>query len=579
LTSSLQDTPLTEETSQNIVDDQLSAIDDEPSSAKHRPSTQNILHHGVAPSKPPPVGPLPFLPGAGRGKSGGERYRVGDNFSAEVPPSPVPSEYTRAFSNPARSGNDDDDDDSHLFATPSYAPSQSSESYGHDPEYEALIAANTLANVGELASMRNIGVGRRLMSGHPQPPSSRIDPTSSRNEGKRKRVHSEATRHSGMGGEWTLFLGNDDTPPRREDIIADLNSVPMTGIKTLSGVRARTKSESALKSLGLGRPCGMKRAKSSTLVPGSSSTPPLPPMPRLVKQQILKSDDWTLSLPLLTPGEKDRGELSTPDVDLSRSISNPVPPIRGAKPPAQYLEPESVVMGDEFNLDDEDDMTIAESQVADAPFVLDIDSLDFEDDDSLLDFSVNSASDRAPNLDHLLFSVPRVVSKGSGMESAKWGEEVDENLIKKKGRRLSDGLDSLLGMAGVSVRVDVNEDGESVCIVDGLSLNTEEVGNGSEEGLEMGGHESADPGTSDAMKENLARLDALSADLKRFNQLLKEGINTPVSTLETLKPLLICYQVCGGTETCEVLRVTSFSDRGEKRSSQGTTKSRHVARP
>jgi len=476
-----------------------------------------------------------------RGKSARESYQLGDNLSGEVPPSPVPSEYTRAFSNPTRTGNDDDDDDdSHPFTAPSYAPSQSSESYGHDPEYEALLAANTRANVGELASMRNIGVGRRLMSGYPQPPSSRIDPTSSSNEGKRKRVHSEVTRHSGMGGEWTLFLGNDDTPPRREDIIADLNSVSMTGIKSLSGVRARTKSESALKSLGLGhkRPFVMKRAKSSNLVPGSSSTPlsSLPPVPRLVKQQILKSDDWTLSLPLLPPVEKDPGDT---EADLSRSNSNSVPLIRGAKPPAQYLERECVVMDDEFDLDDGDDgddMTIAESQVVvDAPFVLDIDSLDLEDDDSLLDYSINSTSDRAPNLDHLLFSVPRVVSKGSGMESAKWGEEVDEDIIKKKGRRLSDGLDSLEGMAGVSVRVDVNEDGESVCIVDGLSLNTEEVGNGSEEGCGMEGHEFVDPDASDATKENLARLDALSADLKRFNELLKEGISTTVSILDTLK--------------------------------------------
>ena len=202
------------------------------------------------PSKPPPVGPLPSPPDAEQ-RSRRDRYE-GGRLAAEVPPSPVPSEYIKAFSNtPNHTGDDDDDSVSHGHTALSHSPSQSSESYEHDPEYEALLAANTRANVGELASMRNIGVGRRLMSGHPQPPSSCIDSSSSKYE-KRKRILSEAIRHPSMSGEWTLFLGNDDTPPRREDIIADLSSIPMTGIKTLSGVRARTKSESALNTLGLG---------------------------------------------------------------------------------------------------------------------------------------------------------------------------------------------------------------------------------------------------------------------------------------------------------------------------------------
>jgi hypothetical protein len=194
---------------------------------------------------------------------------------------------------------------------------------------------------------------------------------------------------------------------------------------------------------------------------------------------------------------------------------------------------EGVVMDDELDSDEVDDMTMAESQVPDTPFGLDINSLDLEDDDSLFDFSINSRSNRSANFNHLLFSVPRVVSRGSGMESAKWGEEVGEEIIEKKGRRLSDGLDSLMGVAGVSIRVDVNEDGESVCIVDGLSLNTEELDNGSDEGWR--GHEYADPDVSDATKENLARLDALSADLKRFNELLKEGMSSTVSIPETSK--------------------------------------------
>jgi hypothetical protein len=214
-----------------------------------------------------------------------------------------------------------------------------------------------------------------------------------------------------------------------------------------------------------------------------------------------------------------------------------------------------IVGDDELDLYSADDMTVAESQVQDAPFGLDIDSLDLEDeDDSLLGFSANSAPE-GPSLlplNRLLFSVPRLVSKGSGIECATWGEEVAEEITRNRGRRLSDGLDGLLGVAGMSVRVDVNEDGESVCVVDGLSLNTQEVEGGTEEVLRMEGYESANTVAPEAMKENLARLDALSADLKRFNKLLKEGVSATVSNLDTPK-IPANSVIKGGSEARQVL--------------------------
>lgn len=499
---------------------------------------QMNMHYGVVPSKPPPLGPLPFPPEDVMETSRSDRCKLND--TCEVPLGPVPSEYVNSFSNTfIRAEENDDDSISHSRSDPSSPPSQSSESHENDPEYEALLAANTLANVGELASMRNIGVGRQLMSGYPQPSSSHIDHTFSKNEGKRKRVRSEAIRLPSMSGEWTLFLGNDDTPPRREDIIADMCSVPMTGIKTLNGVRARTKSESALSALGLRKNGSHVKGATLALAPGPSALalsflqPPVPKPGK--KKQMPDPEDWTLSLPMLPPDEEGPARL-TSEADLSRArrISDPLV-IRGPKITIHYPQPEVVdrvegVVHDVLDLDDADDMTVAEYQVPDASFGLDIDSLDLEDeDDSLLDYSTNLTPDRTlndPSVGRLLFSVPRVVSRGSGIECASWGEEVDEEIIKKKrGRRLSDGLESLLGMAGVSVRVDVNEDGESVCIVDGLSLNTDEVEDGSDGGTRMEGHEPSSPGASDTMKENLARLDALSADLKRFNELLKEGVS------------------------------------------------------
>ena len=527
---------VSEEASQNAFDSQLaqtrSAIDDRPLTASlinRRPPAQMV----TIPSKPPPAGPLPCTPDVAEKKSKNDKFV--DNSLAEVPPSPVPSEYIKAFSNSSNRVRDDDNDSfSNPRAAPSYAPSQSTESYEHDPEYEALLAANTRANVGELASMRNIGVGRRLMSGYPQPLSSRIDPTSPKIEGKRKKDHNEAP-WPGMSGEWTLFLGNDGTPPRREDIIADLCSVPMTGIKTL-GVRTRTKSESALNALGLGNksPCGMKRARSSTLAP-NSSIQVIPPVPKLVKKkQAHNSEDWTLSLPLL-PDDRDPINLNAVEA-VSPRISNPlVAPVHDAKSePEMAICVEGDVLNDDFNMDDTDDKTVAEFQVVDLGFGLDIDSLDFEDeDDSLFDFSADSAPDEAPfglPTDRLLFNVPRVVSEGSGMECATWGEEADERVIKKRGRRLSDGLDGLLGMAGVSIRVDVDEDGESVCVVNELCVNTDVAEDESEEGSRIEGYVDHIP--TDVMKENFARLDALSADLKRFNELLKEGVSTTVSIFQ-----------------------------------------------
>lgn len=521
------------ESPRNTFDSQFTqgrnVIDITPSLINRRPP--------MVPSKPPPAGPLPCTPDVTEKKSKSDEYKADDNTPADVPPSPVPSEYIKAFPNSSNRVREDDDHDSisNPRAAPSYAPSQSTESYEHDPEYEALLAANTRANVGELASMRNIGVGRRLMSGFPQPPSCRIDPMSPTTQGKRTKVHSE-TAWPSVSGEWTLFLGNDGTPPRREDIIADLCSVPMTGIKTL-GIRARTKSESALNALGLGHksPCGMKRARSSTLAPSSSIQAPPPPVPKLVKKkQARNSEDWTLSLPLL-PDDGDPIKLTTVEADSSRISDTLAAPVRDAKSePEMGIFVENDFLNVESNTDDTDDKTVAELQVVDLGFGPDIDSLDFEDDDdSLFDFSADSAPDGTPYglpTDRLLFNVPRVVSKGSGMECATWGEEADEHVIKKRGRRLSDGLDGLLGMAGVSIRVDVDEDGESVCVVNELCVNADIAEVESEEGTRIEGH--VDHSPTDAMKENLARLDALSADLRRFNELLKEGVSTTVSIFQ-----------------------------------------------
>lgn len=475
----------------------------------------------------------------------------------EIPDSPVPSEYLKAFSVPPTPNLDDVEDETASMSqpygchknSPSDTRSQSSESYEDDPEYEALLAANTIANVGMLASMRNIGVGRKLMSAHHEPSlSERLSPSGS----QRKRAGSETIRNSLVGAEWTLFLGNDGTPTPSvgKDVLASLTSATgEAGIRSLDGVRARTKSESALNSFAFGdqRPKGVKRVRSSTtaslagsphLVPGRSSPPP--PVPKLPKRRhVDKSEDWTLSLPLLPPEKNENpGSSTTKSKDTTR-ISGPVfaaastttfaapssnnnTPLSSSKR-STVPQPEIVVCvegvaveADGLDADyNADESTVAGSPVDDA-FEIELDSLGLDDeDDSEPESPVEmSGTGGLPN-DPLLFSVPRVVSKGSGMECATWG---DGEIKDKKGRRLSDGLEGLMGMAGVSVRLSVNADGESICVMD----ENAECGEGESEEPPEG------PPTTDAM-ENLAKLDALSADLKRLNDLLKQGVGANVS--------------------------------------------------
>jgi len=481
----------------------------------------------------------------------------------EIPDSPVPSEYLKAFSVPPTPNLDDVEDETASMSqpygchknSPSDARSQSSESYEHDTEYEALLAANTMANVGVLASMRNIGVGRKLMSAHHEPSlSERLSPSGR----QRKRAGSEATRNSLVGTEWTLFLGNDGTPSRSmgKDVLASLTSATgAVGIRSLDGVRARTKSESALNSFAFGdkTPKGIKRVRSSTtsslagpphLVPGRSSPPP--PVPKLPKRRhVEKSEDWTLSLPLLPPEENENLSSSTMKSKDTTRISGSV----FASPSTTTLaapgndniarssskrsippRPEIVVCvegvpveADDLDADVEnaDESTVAGSPVDDT-FEIELDSLGLDDeDDSEPESLVEMGTGGLPTTP-LLFSVPRVVSKGSGMECATWGDEEIKDSIRKKGRRLSDGLEGLMGMGGVSVRLSVNADGESICVMDEQAEDAE-----SEDGKL--GEPSEGPPMTDAMRENLAKLDALSADLKRLNDLLKQGVGENVS--------------------------------------------------
>lgn len=496
----------------------------------------------------------------------------------DVPESPIPEEYLQTFSMPSNSSAREDDDShtvSHPYQmhshshSPSNSHSQSSESYEHDPEYEALLAANTLANAGVLGSIRNIGVGRQLLSAH----SESRDPSSLKIKGKRKKSKSDIR---GVENEWTLYLGNDDDiPPMRQDLLGDIGHEPF-GLasgsigKSLEGVRGRTKSESALGTLEFGKTPGIRRSRSSTMaglagVNGFTfdtlSSPP-PPVPKLPKErQIQCSEDWTLSLPILPP---DKGEPVNPssegtNLKGSKDLSDPVSTAaattatliaggsntlgRSISKRHTYPQPEVIVCVEGVEVEDDDEIetdsdgagqaTVAGSQSG-IPFGLDLDSLELdEDDDSLLDFSADTTVTGGPGLMH--FSVPRIVSKGSGIESATWGSEIIDDAIRKRRRRFSDGLESLMAMAGVSVRMGVDSDGESVCFVDGQSLHTTngEEGDGDER------TEEGETVKATNTKENLARLDALSADLKRFNELLKEGVDA-TKRRPVLSPVAAC---------------------------------------
>lgn len=450
--------------------------------------------------------------------------------------------------------------------SPSNSESQSSESHEHDPEYEALLAANTLANAGVLGSIRNIGVGRQLLSAESSAPA---DSTLSKNE-KRKRLKS-GVRSGTVGSEWTLYLENDDDiPPKRRG--SPFTNFGLASGTSFEGVRARTKSESALGTSEFGKEPGIKRSRSSTMAGlagadgftfNTPSSPP-PPVPKLPKmKEVQKSEDWTLSLPILQPdkGEPVSQNSGGASLKSSKTLSNPVPTVPAASTATliagsdntlmrstrhTYPQPEVVVCIDGVEIEDDDDeieTTCADEEiVADSqatPFGLDIDSLELDDDDedSLLDFSADTAVTGGPFLhpDHVHLSVPRVVSQGSGIESATWGSEIVDEAIRKRRRRFSDGLESLMAMAGVCVRMRVNADGESICVVDGQSVYTKCE---DDEDDDVRTEET----TSDATKENIARLDALSADLKRFNELLKEGVDAskrrPVLSAEACSPAI-----------------------------------------
>lgn len=484
--------------------------------------------------------------------------------------SPLPEEYFQTFSNSSAQEDDDPHTISHPYQmhSPSNSHSRSSGSYEHDSEYEALLAANTLANAGVLGSIRNIGVGRQLMSAHVEPQ----DPSSLKIERNRK---CDNQCDAGVGSEWTLYLGNDDDiPPVTQDLLADISHEPF-GLasgsmgKSLEGVRGRTKSESALRTLEFGKTPGIQRLRSSTMTGLAGFTSPPPPVPELPKErQIQSSDDWTLSLPILPP---DKGVPVNPNSEEknlkgSNDLSDPVSTAassatliagggntlrRSISKRHTYSQPEVIVCVEGVAVEDDDQIgtysdgagqaTVAGTQRG-TSFGLDLDSLELDDDedeDSLLDFSAETTVTGGPGLlplEHIQFSVPRLVSKGSGIESATWGSEIIDDTVKKRRRRFSDGLESLMAMAGVSVRMGVDSDGASVCVVDGQSLHTTngEEGDGDERTTEEG--ETLEATNT---KENFARLDALSADLKRFNELLKEGIDATKRS-PVLSPVAVC---------------------------------------
>ncbi|KAF9527096.1 hypothetical protein CPB83DRAFT_895527 [Crepidotus variabilis] len=427
-----------------------------------------------------------------------------------IPPSPsgvIPMEYLHLNrkSPTVEDEHFDDIDDAASHISRAYSYSQSIESHSNDPEYEALLAANTLANANVSGMpIRNLGVGRRT-------------------------VASEAGL-TARGAEWTLFLGNEQKERTG-------------GLALPLALRGRTKSESALKASGAedvkapkhrtGRSGSISngvpqslRSKISALTNTAKSTK-TPKAEVLRPTSMIPSDDWTLSLPLRLPGAKSSRKAASSSGDSKQIPADHLESLgsKGHNSVATKLRAEVIVLVEGVEIESEENGFFDEIE-ADG-FSSAGHEVDTEESTSANDHDSHQSAPRLSYasghrpISHIVLPVPRVVSSGSGLENA--SHTMEENPRKWKGRKLSDGMDSIINAAG---------DAESG-LWDSSSMRTTETLTEEDESQEnVGMSEDGQVDETFPVSEpsngayNLARLDALSADLRKFNDLLRDGAGT-----------------------------------------------------
>ncbi|KDR68758.1 hypothetical protein GALMADRAFT_256596 [Galerina marginata CBS 339.88] len=374
-------------------------------------------------------------------------------------------------------------------------------------EAAAILAANTRANAGINAAVKKIGVGRQQIE-------------------RARRGSGGSAEGDGAGLEWTLCLGDAPAPAeggsqpgvcvvgglgaasrtrtrkpaltmkakaRAISPVVAVDSVgsflrPQTLTVNTQNLRGRTRSESALGRTGSqGGQFGQKQ-----------------------REKPVREEDWTLSLPLPKPKEWAKR------LSGASSASGIGEAVEGRSAEEHHSEPVTSQTGGVVSPSCAD---------VDSDLGMDVQSLGAASSESYTS-AVDSGADSGlgmgeTRVEEIVLCVPRVVSSGSGMEDA----VNSMHRIKSTTRtRKESGM-----WERQRSRSQIARDPVQVEEVEETTQDDAQVGETQEQQREEGSDEdsegpfSAKERVKANARENLAKLDELSADLARFNEMLRSG--------------------------------------------------------